>query len=60
MCDQYWEKRGDQWILVLAEEDEIQTAKEMAEHEVDGFEFPPIKPVVEEPQQKRYPRTLTR
>lgn len=60
MCDYYWEKRGEKWVLVLAEEDEAYGATDLEEEKVDDFEFPPIKPALEEPQRKRHARMLTR
>ena len=60
MCDYTWEKRGDKWALVLAEEDEYLAAKEVSEDKIDEFEFPPIKPVVEDTHTKRRPRALMR
>ena len=60
MCDYYWQKRGDKWVMVFAEEDELLAAKDLEEKPVDDFEFPPIKPVLEEPHQKRRPRALMR
>ncbi len=60
MCDYTWERRGDKWVLVLAEEDEIFEVKEITEDKVDEFEFPPIKPAVEETHTTRRPRALMR
>ena len=60
MCEYYWQKRGDKWVMVLAEEDELFAAKDLDAERVSDFEFPPVKPALEEPQSKRRPRALMR
>ena len=60
MCDYYWQKRGEKWVMVLAEEDELFVPKDLEESSTNEFNFPPVKPVLEEPQAKRRPRALTR
>ncbi len=60
MCDYYWQKRGDKWVMVLAEEDELLLEKTAEAEPLDDFEFPPVKPALEEPKEKRHPRALTR
>ena len=60
MCDMYWQKKGDKWVLVVAEEDELLLGAPAATENLVDFEFPPITPVLDEPREKRRPRALVR
>ena len=60
MCEGYWQKKGDKWIMVVAEEDELFLDKAAESEPLDSLEFPPIKPALEEPKEQRRPRAIMR
>jgi len=60
MCETYVQKKGDKWVMVLAEEDELFLDTPAAAERLEDFELPPIKPALEEPKEKRRPRALMR
>jgi len=60
MCETYWQKKGDKWVMVLAEEDELSLVGPTEEDDLEDVGFPPIKPVLEESKEKRRPRAVLR